>query len=62
MLVKLMLVFLLAMVLIAMLGSLLFPGRLGRQVKRRLTPRRVAACPRCGRPQIGRTCDCGKKG
>ena len=62
MLVKLMLLFLLAMVVVAMLGNLLFPGAIGRQVRRRLTSRRAASCSRCGRPMIGRSCDCGKKG
>lgn len=61
-LVKIMIVFLLAMVGIAMVGNLLFPGALTRQVKRRLTARRTGACSRCGRPMIGKSCACGKKG
>jgi len=62
MLVKVMLVFLAAMVGIALLGNVLFPGALGRQVKRRLTRRKPASCSRCGRPMIGQSCDCGKRG
>jgi len=62
MLSKVVVLFLLAMVLVAMVGKVIFPGALDRQVKRRLTLRRPAACLRCGRPKIGRTCDCDKKG
>jgi hypothetical protein len=62
MLFKLMILFLLAMVAVAMIGSWLFPGALGRQIRRRLTQRKPAACTRCGRPMIGRTCACGGKG
>ena len=54
--------FLLVMVVIGMVGNLLYPGALGRQVKRRLTGARKGTCPRCGRPVIGRACDCGRKG
>lgn len=54
MLVKIILVFLLAMVLLGMIGKLLFPG-----AARRLTRRRAASCPSCGRPLIGRApCPC----
>lgn len=57
MLVKIILVFLLAMVLLGMLGKLLFPGR-----GPRLTGRRVTTCPDCGRPRIGKgPCLCGRK-
>jgi len=59
---KIVILFLLAMVLVAMVGKVLFPGALDRQVKRRLTQRRPTPCPRCGRPKIGRSCDCDKKG
>jgi len=62
MLIKAALLFLLAMVVLGMVGNLLFPGALRRQVKRRLTPGRPAACVRCGRPMIGQSCDCDKKG
>lgn len=56
MLVKIILVFLLAMVLVGMVGKVLFPDRF--RLKR---PAAVARCPSCGRPRIGRTCDCGGK-
>ena len=46
MLVKVVVLFLLAMAVLAMVGNLLFPGTL----KRRLLPGR---CPKCGRPKIG---------
>lgn len=46
MLVKVVLLFLLAMAVMAMVANLLFPGRL----KKRLLPGR---CPKCGRPKIG---------
>lgn len=55
MLVKIILVFLLAMALIGMIGKLLFPDAAAR-----LTRRRAARpCPRCGMPQIGKSgCSC----
>lgn len=57
MLVKIILVFLLAMALVGMIGKVLFPGagaRLGRK--------RSAYCPDCGRPRIGKgPCACGKQ-
>lgn len=53
MLVKVILLFLLAMVLIGMIGKLLFPGRMPR-----LGRRKPATCPDCGRPQVGRRCPC----
>jgi hypothetical protein len=55
MLVKIILVFLLAMALVGMIGKVLFPGaRLGRK--------RAAHCPDCGRPRIGKgPCACGKQ-
>jgi hypothetical protein len=55
MLVKAVLIFLLVMVIVAMLGKALFPGAAKRLALRRKT----AACPACGRPQIGRApCSC----
>jgi hypothetical protein len=55
MLVKIIFLFLLAMALVGMLGKLLFPDRMPRLARRK-------ACPRCGRPMIGRgPCDCGGK-
>jgi hypothetical protein len=60
MLLKIILVFLLAMALVGMLGKLLFPDRMPR-LTRRPTGRKT--CPACGRPLIGRgPCDCGKGG
>jgi hypothetical protein len=52
MLVKVVLLFLLAMALMAMVANLLFPGRL----KKRFLPGR---CAKCGRPKIGTgPCSC----
>jgi len=62
MLFKIMLVFLVAMVGIGMVGNVLFPGALSRQVRSRLAGRKATTCPACGRHKIGRTCDCSKKG
>ncbi|MES2665248.1 MAG: hypothetical protein V4712_04060 [Pseudomonadota bacterium] len=60
MLVKIVILFLGGMVVIGMVGKLLFPGAIGRVVRKRLAP---PACPRCGRYVIGaKGCDCGKKG
>ena len=56
MLVKIVFVFLLAMVIVAMFGKALFPGAMSR-----LSPlrRKSTACARCGRPQIGKApCEC----
>ncbi|MDP3262255.1 MAG: hypothetical protein U1E06_00995 [Tabrizicola sp.] len=56
MLVKTILIFLLAMVIVAMIGKALFPGAM-----RRISPlrRKSSACARCGRPQIGKApCEC----
>ena len=60
MLFKIILIFLGAMVLIALIGRALFPGALPRVMqKRKSTP----VCKQCGRYLIGtRTCDCGGKG
>ncbi len=59
MLVKVILVFLLAMVIVAMVGKALFPGAMSR-----LSPlkRRKAVCRACGRPLIGKSdCGCGAR-
>ena len=62
MLVKAILIFLAAMVLVGMIGNLLFPGVLSRRVKGK-TLSRPATCPNCGRYVIGKSgCDCRKKG
>jgi hypothetical protein len=58
MLIKTTLVFLLAMVLVGMIGRVLFPGAVRRVMARRAP----APCPSCGRHQIGRgDCPCGAK-
>ena len=66
MLIKVVMLFLLAMVAIAMVGKLLFPGAITRSVTRRM-PRRMAGrfgmarCGHCGREVVGtRRCVCGK--
>jgi hypothetical protein len=61
MLVKVIFVFLGAMVLIALIGRALFPGALPRVLRKKSDP---PTCPNCGRYLIGRkTCDCqGKAG
>ena len=63
MLVKIVIVFLAAMVGIAMLSNLLFPGALRRRLSRQKPPRLTggATCRACGRPRIGSgPCPCGK--
>jgi hypothetical protein len=61
MLVKTVLVFLLAMALLALIGRALFPGLLR---VRRDHPARPRRCPDCGRFLIGggAACDCGRNG
>ncbi len=57
MLVKVIIVFLLAMVLVGMVGKFLFPS-----VMPGLTRKKAKTCDDCGRPLIGKTCNCkGKK-
>lgn len=59
MLFKIILVFLLAMVLIALVGHALFPGAMPRALRKR---EKAPVCKRCGRYLIGsKTCDCGGK-
>jgi hypothetical protein len=59
MLLKTILVFLGAMVLIALVGRALFPGALPRVLRKKVSP---PVCAKCGRYLIGRsTCDCGGK-
>jgi hypothetical protein len=58
MLVKTVLVFLLAIVLVAMIGRALFPSKFKAIASRRAP----GTCPRCGRYQIGKgDCACGAK-
>jgi hypothetical protein len=60
MLAKIVIIFLLAMVLLGMIGKWLFPGTIRRAVARRTA---AVKCPECGRFLMGRrTCDCGHKG
>jgi hypothetical protein len=57
MLVKIILLFLLAMVLVALIGRAFFPSALPRMMQKRPAPPR---CDRGGRPLIGeKTCACG---
>lgn len=59
MLVKIILVFLLAMVAVALIGRALFPTALPRVMRKSVG---VKSCPKCKRPLIGsRPCDCGRK-
>lgn len=61
MLFKIIIVFLLAMVLVGMVGKVLFPGKLDRLTQIRRRALKAPVCPSCGRYMIGRTgCDCGK--
>jgi hypothetical protein len=53
-LVKIIIVFLLAMVLVGMIGKVLFPGAAKRML------RRAPVCKSCGRHVIGKTCACRK--
>jgi hypothetical protein len=60
MLIKVVILFLGAMVILGMIGNWLFPGAIKRKVAKRLQP---AKCARCGRFRIGTApCDCGYKG
>ena len=57
MLVKIIFFFLLAMVLVALIGRAFFPSSLPRVMRKRAGAPR---CQKCGRYLIGtKTCDCG---
>ncbi|MFM7336191.1 MAG: hypothetical protein ACKO2N_16320 [Tabrizicola sp.] len=59
MLAKIIIVFLGAMVLVALVGRVLFPSALPKVMRKRQVPPR---CSKCGRYLIGtKTCDCGGK-
>lgn len=59
MLVKVILLFLLAMALIGMIGKVLFPDATSRLMRRK---KAVSACRSCGKPLIGKgNCTCGGK-
>ncbi|MBA4325160.1 MAG: hypothetical protein C0426_08980 [Rhodobacter sp.] len=59
MLTKVIIIFLAAMVLIALIGRALFPGALPRVMRKR---QKAPVCGKCGRYLIGtKTCDCGGK-
>ena len=60
MLVKIIILFLLAMVLVGMIGKLVFPSAIDRMKSKALG--RKPVCKSCGRYVIGKSCDCGKKG
>jgi len=60
MLVKIITLFLLAMLLVGMIGKVLYPGAISRTVRKKLSP---TTCKRCGRYRIGKgDCDCSRKG
>ncbi|WP_374429641.1 hypothetical protein [Tabrizicola sp.] len=59
MLLKIIFLFLAAMVLVALIGRALFPTALPRVMQKRV---KAPVCKRCGRYLIGtKTCDCGGK-
>lgn len=61
MLVKVAVIFLAAMLGVAMLGNLLFPGALQRRLRQGGRALVSAKCKACGRPRIGKgSCPCGK--
>ena len=59
MLVKVILLFLLAMVMVALIGRAFFPSSLPRVMRKSAG---MNTCAKCKRPLIGnRPCDCGRK-
>jgi hypothetical protein len=59
MLLKTIILFLGAMVLIALIGRALFPSAMPKVLRKKVSP---PVCGKCGRYLIGRsTCDCGGK-
>lgn len=60
MLFKIILIFLLAMILLGMIGKALFPDAMSRAVRR--ASGRAPVCRDCGRYLIGSKCDCKKRG
>lgn len=59
MVVKVILLFLLAMVLVALIGRAFFPSALPRVMQKNA---KAPRCAKCGRYLIGtKTCDCGGK-
>lgn len=59
MLFKIILLFLIAMVLVALIGRAFFPSALPRVMRKSAGLR---TCSKCKRPLIGnRPCDCGRK-
>ena len=60
MLFKIILIFLLAMILLGMIGKALFPDAFSRGLRR--SARRAPVCRSCGRYMIGSNCDCKKRG
>jgi hypothetical protein len=61
MLVKIILVFLLAMALVGMIGKAFFPGKMGRITQLRRRRLKPPVCPKCGRYIVGKSgCDCKK--
>lgn len=61
--IKAVIFFLLVMVAIGMVGNALFPGSVGRTVRKKLGLRGPTTCKACGRYIIGsKGCDCKKGG
>ena len=59
MLLKVIILFFLGMILVALIGRVLFPSALPRVMQKNPGPPR---CGKCGRYLIGqKTCDCGSK-
>jgi hypothetical protein len=61
--VKAVMFFLLIMVAIAMVGNAMFPGSVGRSLRKKLGVKPPPVCKACGRYILGSTgCDCKKGG
>jgi hypothetical protein len=61
--IKAVLFFLLVMVAIGMVGNALFPGSIGRNLRKKLGMKGPTTCRACGRYIIGsKGCDCKKGG
>ncbi|MGV8952715.1 MAG: hypothetical protein ACOH2M_16565 [Cypionkella sp.] len=61
--IKAVVFFLLIMAAIGMVGNALFPGSVGRSVRKKLGMAKPTTCKTCGRYIIGsKGCDCKKGG
>ncbi len=56
--VKAVILFLVVMAAIALIGNAIAPGSFWRRLGKATGMRR---CARCGRPMLGKTCDCGNR-